>query len=144
MAVINTDVEQIWQTIESLPPEGREVIWARLTNAEANNRVSSSPKTLLEDERFLIPFDDYLALSDDELDEIQIAAYKNYHDWIDHELAQRRARWILVCGGKIVESSKVLDDYPSDDKMYTVGKQLGYAPLVFMTSHIIEEFLWVA
>jgi len=144
MAVINADVEQIWQTIESLPPEGREVIWARLANAEANNGDSSSPKTLLEDERFLIPFEDYLALSDDELDEIQIAAYKNYHDWIDHELALRHAKWILVCGGKIVESSKVLDDYPSDDKMYSVGKQLGSAPFVFMASPFTEESLWVA
>jgi hypothetical protein len=30
MTVINADVEQIWQTIEALPPEGREIIRERL------------------------------------------------------------------------------------------------------------------
>jgi hypothetical protein len=142
MSIVETDIEQIWQSIESLPPESREVIWARLANAEAKNGDSTSPKTLLKDERFVISFEDYLALSDDELDEIQIAAYKDYHAWIDHELAKRQAKWILVCGGKIVESSKVLDDHPSDDKMYAVGKQLGYAPFVFMAGPVIEESEW--
>jgi len=142
MTAVQTDVEQVWQTLDALPSAGREIILARLTNKKMNDRPFSPPKTLLEDERFLLSFEDYLALSDDELDEIQIAAYKDHHAWIDHELAQRHAKWILVCGGKIVESSKVLNDHPSDDKMYAVGKQLGYAPFVFMAGPIIEESEW--
>lgn len=142
MTAVQIDVEQIWQTIDALPSAGREIILARLTNKKTNDNIFSPPKTLLDDERFLISFDDYLALSDDELDEIQIAAYKDYHAWINYELAQRQAKWILVCGGIIVESSKVLDDHPSDEKMYAVGKRLGYAPFVFMAGPVIEESEW--
>ncbi len=144
MAVITADVEQIWQAIEALPPEGREVIWARLANAEAKNGDSTSPKTLLKDERFLISFEDYLALSDDELDEIQIAAYKDHHAWIDHALVQRQAKWILVCGGKIVEWSPTLNDHPSDEKMEMTGMQSGYAPFIFVANPLIEESAWAA
>jgi hypothetical protein len=99
-------------------PMIEESIWA----------VLPSPKTLLEDERYLISFEDYLALSDKEGEELKLMAYEKYRDWIYRELAERHARWMLICGGKIIEWSPKLDDYPSHEKMDAIGKQIGYAP----------------
>ncbi len=144
MAAVQADVEQVWQTIDALPSEGRKIILSRLTSAKTNEKVSHSPKTLLEDERFLIPFEDYLALSDNERDEIQSGAYEKYGSWIDEKLEQLRAQWMLLCGGKLIEWSAKLQDYPSDEKMHALGKQLGYAPLVFVANLHIEESLWAA
>ena len=144
MTAVQTDVEQIWQTIEALPSVGREIILARLTNKKTNDRIFLPPKTLLDDERYLISFEDYLALSDDERDEIQSLAYEKYGSWIDEKLEQLHAQWMLVCGGRLIECSAKLQDYPSDERMSALGKQLGYAPLVFVANLRIEESLWAA
>jgi hypothetical protein len=84
-------------------------------------------------------FEDYLALSDEEGEELKLMAYEKYRDWIYHELAKRRARWMLICKGKIIEWSPTLDDYPSDEKMDEIGRHLGYAPFTFIANPVIEE-----
>lgn len=78
MAAIQTDVEQVWRTLDALPPAGREIILARLTSKKANDKTFSPPKTLLEDERFLISFEDYLALTDEEGEKLKLLAYQEY------------------------------------------------------------------
>ncbi len=144
MAAVQTDVEQIWQTIDALPSESREIILSRLKSAKANDKIFSSPQTLLEDERFLISFDDYLALSDEEGEELKLLAYEKYRDWIYHELAKRRARWMLICKGEIIEWSPTLDDYPSREKRHAIGRQMAYAPWTFIANPVIEESYWAA
>jgi len=142
MAAIQTDVEQVWQSLDALPAAGREIILARLTNKKANDRTFSPPKILLEDERFLISFEDYLALSDEEGEKLKLLAYEKYQHWIYDELARRRAKWMLICKGKIIEWSPTLDDYPSHEKMDEIGKRLGYAPFTFIANPVIEESYW--
>lgn len=144
MAAIQTDVEQVWRTLDALPPAGREIILARLTSKKANDKTFSPPQTLLEDERFLISFEDYLALTDEEGDKLKLLAYQEYQNWIYDELARRRARWMLICGREIIESSPTLNDYPSQEKMDAIGRQLGYAPWTFIANPVIEESYWSA
>jgi hypothetical protein len=144
MTAVQTDVEQVWQTVDALSPAGREIILARLANKKTNDRIFSPPKTLLEDERFLISFEDYLALSDEEGEKLKLLAYEKYQNWIYDELARRRARWLLVCGGEIIAWSPTLDDYPARDKRHSIGKQLGYAPWTFIANPVIEESYWAA
>lgn len=144
MTAVQTDVEQVWQTLDALPPASREIILARLASKKANDRIFTPPKTLLEDERFLISFEDYLALSDEEGEKLKLLAYEKYQYWIYYELASRRARWMLVCGGKIIEWSSKLDDYPSNEKREALGKQIGYAPWTFIANPVIEETYWAA
>jgi hypothetical protein len=92
----------------------------------------------------LISFEDYLALSDEEGEELKLMAYEKYRDWIYHELAERRARWMLICKGEIVEWSPTLDDYPSREKRHAIGRQMGYAPWTFIANPVIEESYWAA
>jgi hypothetical protein len=143
MIIAEPSLEQVLKKLSTLRSEELELVEKQLASTKKNNKASSSPGTLLEDEMFLIPFEEYLALSEDECDEVQMQAYEKYRSWIYDELEKRGAQWMLVCGGKIIESSPTLDDYPSDEKMYALGKQLGYAPLVFIANPVIEESYWV-
>ncbi len=138
------DLEQIFQTLDKLRPDELWLIEEHIANLKKRNQRSFPPKTLVDDETFLMPFEDYLALSDEARDNIQLYAYDNYREWIDEELARRDARWMLVCGGKILEWSPKLDDYPSDEKMEAIGMQSGYAPFVFMANPLIEELSGIA
>lgn len=137
-------LEQILQTLDKLRPDELWLVEQHIANLKKRNQRSFPLKTLIDDETFLIPFDDYLALSDDARDNIQLYAYDKYRSWIDEELAQRDARWMLVCGGKILEWSPKLEGYPSDEKMEAIGMQSGYAPFVFMANPLIEESSGVA
>jgi len=144
MISAETGLEQVLQTLGKLDLEDLEVVEKQLTREKNKPKSFSAPKSLLEDERFLISFDDYLALSDDEGEELKLMAYEKYRDWIDRELAKRRARWMLICGGKTIEWSPKLDDYPSRKKRHTIGRQMGYAPWTFIANPIIEESYWAA
>jgi hypothetical protein len=145
MAVINADVEQIWQTIESLPPEGREVIRERFGFEKPLPSFSPiSSGSPLDDAIFKISFEDYLALSDDERDAIHSSAYEKYRDWIDVELKRRGAEWMLVVGGDILEAGETLDEYPSRQKLYKSGYHFGLIPFVFVANPIVEESFWAA
>jgi len=144
MAAVQTDVEQVWQTLDALPSAGREIILARLANKSTRDSVFASPKTLLEDERFLISFEDYLALSDEDGEKLKLLAYEKYQHWIYDELAKRRARWMLVCGGEIIEWSPTLNDYPAREKRHSIGRQMGYAPWTFIANPVSEESYWAA
>lgn len=99
------DLEQIFQTLDKLRPDELWLVEEHMANLKKRNERSFPPKTLVDDETFLMPFLDYLALSDEARDNIQFYAYDKYRSWIDEELARRDARWMLVCGGKILEWS---------------------------------------
>jgi hypothetical protein len=81
-------------------------------------------------------------MSDEERDEIQLEAYKKYIKWIDEELGKRHARWMLVCGGAVIESSPTLRNYPRDEKLRKIGEQCGFIPFVFAAQPLIEELSW--
>jgi hypothetical protein len=145
MSVINAEVEQIWQTIESLPPEGREIIRERLgfeKPTQSSSKISSGAS--LDDAIFKISFEDYLALSDDERDSIHTSANSKYRNWIDAELERREAEWMLVAGGDVIEAGETLDEYPPREKLYKLGYHWGVIPFVFVANPIIEESLWAA
>jgi hypothetical protein len=130
--------------LSKLRPEELEIVEKQVTREKNKPKSFSTPKTLLEDEKYLISFDDYLALSDEEGEELKLTAYEKYRDWIYRELAKRRAQWILICGGKIIEWSPKLDDYPSREKRHAIGRQMGYAPWIFIANPVIEESYWAA
>ncbi|MEP7340378.1 MAG: hypothetical protein ABI977_21790 [Acidobacteriota bacterium] len=91
---------------------------------------------------FEMPLAHYLALSDEVRDAITLRAYQTLHSWIEKELEKRRAEWLLVCGGEILESSPTLTNYPSDDKLMQIGQERDRIPFVFVRSPLIEESHW--
>jgi len=74
-----------------------------------------------------------------ERERVQLSVYQSKKEWIDYELERRGAMWILVCGGEVVESSETLRDYPSREKLMTLGEERGVVPFVFVKAPLIEE-----
>lgn len=144
MANIATNLEQVLQSLEKLGMEELKIVEQQIVKAKAKNGRRSKPETLLEDKKFLFSFEEYLTRSTDELQELQDFAYEKYRDWIYEEMAKRRARWMIVCGGVILNWSSKLNDYPSDEKLDDAGKRTGFAPFVFIANPIIEESHWTA
>jgi len=68
---------------------------------------------------FEIPYDEYLAFSDVEREALQWRVYREHHDRSEAELKARRAQWMIVCGGEIIEFSRILDNFPTPEKLAT-------------------------
>jgi len=87
-----------------------------------------------------MPIKEYLALSDDERENIQLSVYQSHKEWIDAELEERGAEWVLLCGGEVVEYSATLRNYPSREKLMALGEERGVVPFVFVKTPLIEEY----
>jgi len=144
METLNTPLDQFLDTFDALSSEELERVEKRLTSVRGEKngtpRIPALPSTPRD--IFAITFEEYLATSDDERDAIQLEAYARYRKWIDEELRQRHARWMLVCGGTVIESSSTLRNYPKDEKFRAVGEQFGLIPFVFAAQPLIEESSW--
>jgi hypothetical protein len=51
-------------------------------------------------------------------------------------LAIRKAEWMLVVGGKVINASSNLERLPAKKEIYRIAKARGFAPLLF-----IKDFL---
>jgi hypothetical protein len=146
MEIKNSTLEQVLETLDDFAPDELDLIEKRLASArEKKNggaRVPASPSATRD--IFDITFEEYLAMSDEERDAIQEEAYANYLDWIDQALKQHHAKWILVCGRKVIESGPTWENYPTDEKLQVIGEQYGLIPFVFAAAPMIEELAWTA
>jgi hypothetical protein len=137
-----TPFETILKSIDGLSSAELETLQERI----ARSRQKKISTTLQPTKRnvFEIPYNEYLKLSDAERDEIQWRVYVEHHKWYETELKARRAQWILVCGGKVLEFSRTLDNYPTPEKLQAFGKEHGFIPFVFVPRPLIEESPWSA
>jgi hypothetical protein len=145
MAVMETDLELLFKTVENLGSDELELLRERIEQSR-RKKISATSRGYPQEaeELFAIPFNTYLAMSEDERDAIAFRAYKILDRWIDQELDARHAKWMLVCGGKILESSPKLIEYPSSEKIMALGKKSGLIPFVFIRTPLIEESSWSA
>lgn len=142
MSLMETDLDQLFKTVEQLSPDELDLLRERIEQSRRRtpSRLQDYPNEAAK--LFAIPFDTYLAMSEDERAEIAFKAYKTLDRWIDQELAARHAQWMLVCGGEILESSPKLIEYPSREKLIAIGKERGLIPFVFIRTPLIEESSW--
>jgi len=139
-------IEQFLDTFDTLSSEDLERVEKRLASARekknGNARILASPPTPVARDLFAISFNEYLAMLQAEREAIDILAYKRYSNCIEQELNRHDARWILVCGGKVIESGPTLRSYPRSQKLQAVGEQYGLTPFVFLRGPMIEESIW--
>jgi hypothetical protein len=140
MSELEANLNQVLRALDHLGPRELAVIEERL--AARKHSVDQPPEAAAD--LFELPFDEYLAMSDEERDAVALRAYQILDAWINAELKKRKAEWILVCGGQVIESSSTLRDYPSDEKLMQVGRQRGLVPFVFVKGPLIEESSWSA
>ena len=138
MPEVAVSLKQVLQVLDQLNPVELAAVEQRL----AMRQQTAKPLPKAAADLFELPFDEYLALSDEARDAIAFRAYRTLESWIDAELEQRKAEWILVCGGQVIEASATLRDYPSDEKLMQLGEQRGLVPFVFVKAPLIEEAAW--
>jgi hypothetical protein len=137
---VEADLNQVLEVLEQLSPQELAVVQERLAARKEVTEPAPGPST----DVFDLPFDDYLALSDEEREAVQLRAYQTHQARIDAELERQGAEWLLVCGGEVVETSPALRDYPSREKLMQIGQQRGRVPFVFVREPLVEESAWSA
>lgn len=143
MSVMTTELEQVFQTVDRLNDAELELLRRRIERSHSKKSLTHSRGYPQEaGELFAIPFDMYRVMSQDERDAVAFRAYKILDRWIDEELKKRHAKWMLVCGGEILEWSPKFIEYPSSEKLIAVGQQRGMIPFVFIRTPLIEESRW--
>jgi hypothetical protein len=126
------------QAIDLLGSRELAAIEERLAARKQIN--GSSPESLAD--VFAISFDEYMALPQEEREAIQLRADRTLQTWIDEQLQRHKARWMLVSGGEILETSSTMRNYPSREKLTQIGRQRGRIPFVFIADPLIEESAW--
>jgi len=146
METLHPPLDRLLGTFDTLSSEELDRVEKRLASVRekknGNAQIPASPSAPRD--IFAISFDEYLAMSDDERDAIQDEAYENHLDWIDPTLKRHDAKWILVCGRKVIESGPTWQNYPTDEKLQAIGEQYGLIPFVFAAAPLIEELDWAA
>ncbi len=144
METKNSFLDKFLETFEELSPEELERVEKRLVAArdKKNGGAQVQTSTPVSRDLFSISFEYYLAMSKEKRDELQISAYRKYAKWIEQELERHDARWILVCGGKVVDSGPTLRNYPRAPRVRMAGEQSGLMPFVFVRGPVIEESIW--
>ncbi len=130
-------LNQVLPVIDQLNPMELAHLERRLAARHQAPHLTEAPVDL-----FAFPFDQYLSLSQPERDDLIWRAYQTLDTWIAAELNQRKATWLLVCGGKVLESSASLRNYPDDEKLMAMGQLHGLIPFVFVKEMAIEESSW--
>lgn len=132
--------ETIIESVDALSLAELDALQARI----ARSRQKQAPAGKKESERsvFEIPYDEYLRFSNQEREDLQWRVYREHHEWTEKELKTRRAQWMIVCGGKIVEFSRTLDNFPTSENLEALGKERGFIPFVFVPKPLIEESPW--
>jgi hypothetical protein len=132
--------ETIIESVDALSPAELDALQARISRS----RQKQMPATKRGGECrvFEIPYDKYLRFSDQEREDLQWRVYREHHEWAETELKTRRAQWMIVCCGEIVEFSRTLNNFPTPEKLQAIGKERGYIPFVFVPKPLIEESAW--
>lgn len=134
-------LDEFLKTFDELSLEELDRVEKRLASARdkknGNAPVPAAPP--VPRDLFAISFDEYFAMPQLERETIDVLAYKRYAKWIEQELERHDARWILVCGGNVVESGPTLRNYPRSQRVRMVGEQYGLMPFVFVRGPVIEE-----
>jgi hypothetical protein len=62
---------------------------------------------------------------------LRALALQKHGTWINREIRNRRAAWILCVGADVVESDDTLDTYPTEAHLQQIGQERDLVPWVF-------------
>jgi len=105
--------------------------------------LPSAPEVLSAGPSFpSVTLDQYLGLSPQEQEAMQLRAYEGNREWIDRELSEHSAEWLLVVRAQVQRASSSLGDYPSGEDLEDLAREHGEIPYVFVRTPLIEETAW--
>lgn len=62
---------------------------------------------------------------------LRALALQKHGNWINREIRNKRAAWILCVGQEVLESGETLDTYPTEGHLRQLGTSRGLVPWVF-------------
>ncbi len=98
----------------------------------------------VNDPAFTMTFRGYLAMNAAERKTMTLELQTRHQDWLARQFESLRAAWLLVIGGKVMESSPRLDDHPSPERLMKMGEEHNLIPFVFSRPPLFEETSWSA
>lgn len=101
----------------------------------------------VNDPAFTMTFQDYLAMNAAERKAMTLELQMRHQDWLARQVESLRAAWLLVVGGKVMDSSPRLDDYPSPERLMKLGEEHALIPFVFSRPPVykiqsLTEYEW--
>lgn len=98
------------------------------TSEQVAPSISSSPQVR---EPFSSDYTTYSVLPEEEKLDLRSQALLKHRDWINEQLDERNADWILVIGGEVIDSGETLETYPGEGRLKKLGKANDLVPWVF-------------
>ncbi len=83
----------------------------------------------------------YKRLSDGERGYFHTLAREENKSWIESQLQEHRAGWLVVVNGRVIVHGRSLDDYPDEAEIRGICEKTGKFPFVFVNNGLlaIEE-----
>lgn len=91
----------------------------------------TTPGGIAISDPFTLDFRAYQGLPTEAKLALRTLALRKHGSWIEKQLHERRAAWILCLGHQVVESGPNLDTYPSDQHLLKLGVTRDLVPWVF-------------
>lgn len=80
---------------------------------------------------FSVDYSSYEVMTTEAKLALRALALQKHGTWINKEIRNRKAAWILCVGQEVVESGETLDSYPSEGHLRQLGTGRGLVPWVF-------------
>jgi hypothetical protein len=88
-----------------------------------------------------LSLEEYKKLSGSERSYFHALAREENKSWIENQLQEHKAGWMVVIDGLVIAHGKSLDDYPDEAEIRRICKKTGEFPFVFVSDRLlaIEE-----
>lgn len=133
------DEDALNQFVDYVKPALRQAIqqWTKQVNRDRSQYQKQQPAA--SKIPFAVTFEEFMQMEKSEQQNLRHKALHEKRDWIEHELTERNAKWMLVLGGTVERSSTSFDELPLKEEIYQIAGQKGFAPFVFVKEELVEE-----
>jgi hypothetical protein len=80
---------------------------------------------------------EYKRLSDSERSYFHALAREENVSWIESQLQEHRAGWLVVVNGRVIAHGENLDDYPDEIEIRRICEKMGEFPFVFVNDLLL-------
>lgn len=78
-----------------------------------------------------LDYDRYAAMTPTQQLAVQELAWQRHSAWIQQQLRDHKAAWIMCAGGQVLAHGPTLDDYPTEARAAAAGQRAGLAAFLF-------------
>ncbi len=119
--------------------EGADELFREVQKA-ANRRLGPEEIVrVLEIDPFVLTYERYLKLESHWVADVQRRAREAKEEWALERLRAERARWLVLCGDRVVRQSGNMQELPGPKELDEIGRETNLVPFVFIRMSENEE-----